>query len=52
MCGRYTLTNPEELEARFGLVGFTENRIQPRFNVAPSQAVPVVGDRKMGRPSR
>jgi putative SOS response-associated peptidase YedK len=42
MCGRYTLTNPEELEARFGLVGFAETRIEPRFNVAPSQAVPVI----------
>jgi putative SOS response-associated peptidase YedK len=48
MCGRYTLTNPEDIAARFGLEGFTETRIEPRFNVAPSQAVPVVRGRADG----
>jgi putative SOS response-associated peptidase YedK len=42
MCGRYTLTNPEDVAARFGLGALTETRIEPRFNVAPSQAVPVI----------
>jgi len=42
MCGRYTLTNPEEIAARFGLEAFSETNIQPRFNVSPSQSVPVV----------
>ena len=48
MCGRYTLTNPDEIAARFGLLGFTETRIEPRFNVAPSQQVPVIVEREDG----
>ena len=42
MCGRYTLTSPEDLAARFGLGALTETHIEPRYNVAPSQAVPVI----------
>jgi len=49
MCGRYTLTNPDEVAARFGLEALTETRIEPRFNVAPSQAVPVIRGREDGR---
>ena len=42
MCGRYTLTTPEDLAGRFGLGALAETRIVPRFNVSPSQGVPVV----------
>src|SRR5688500_3514846 len=42
MCGRYTLTNPEAIAQRFGLEGFSETNIQPRFNVSPSQSIPVI----------
>jgi putative SOS response-associated peptidase YedK len=42
MCGRYTLTNTEDIAGRFGLGALTEIRIEPRFNVAPSQSVPVI----------
>lgn len=42
MCGRYTLRNPNELFERFGLEEMSETRIEPRFNVAPSQVQPVV----------
>jgi putative SOS response-associated peptidase YedK len=42
MCGRYTLTSPEDLAARFGLGALTETHLEPRFNVAPSQGVPVI----------
>lgn len=45
MCGRYTLTSPEDIAARFGLGALAETHIEPRFNVAPSQAVNVVVDR-------
>jgi putative SOS response-associated peptidase YedK len=48
MCGRYTLTSPEDVAARFGLGALRETRIEPRFNVAPSQAVPVIVDREAG----
>jgi putative SOS response-associated peptidase YedK len=48
MCGRYTLTSPEDLAARFGLGALAETRIEPRFNVAPSQGVPVIVARETG----
>lgn len=44
MCGRYTLTSPEDIAARFGLGALSEtgSDIRPRFNVSPSQTVPVI----------
>jgi putative SOS response-associated peptidase YedK len=44
MCGRYTLTNPSDIAARFGLGALSEtgSDIRPRFNVSPSQSVPVI----------
>jgi putative SOS response-associated peptidase YedK len=44
MCGRYSLTKAEEREfaVRFGIEEFSETRLVPRFNIAPSQDVPVV----------
>jgi len=42
MCGRYTLTSPEDIAARFGLGALSETQISPRFNVSPSQSVPVI----------
>jgi hypothetical protein len=44
MCGRYTLTTPDDIAARFGLGALSEtgDDIHPRFNVAPTQKVPVV----------
>jgi putative SOS response-associated peptidase YedK len=48
MCGRYTLTSPEDIAGRFGLGALTETSINPRFNVSPSQAVPVVRSRDDG----
>jgi putative SOS response-associated peptidase YedK len=55
MCGRYTLTNPDpvKLRQRF-LVGESALEFEPRFNVAPTDAVPAVrrdesGERELGR---
>ena len=48
MCGRYTLTSPEDIAARFGLGALAETRIEPRFNVAPTQGVPVIVAREDG----
>jgi putative SOS response-associated peptidase YedK len=48
MCGRYTLTSPEDIAARFGLGALAETRIEPRFNVAPTQPVPVIVAREGG----
>ncbi len=43
MCGRYTLTpgDPSEFDTRFG--GRVDARALRRYNVAPTEAVPVVG---------
>jgi len=48
MCGRYTLTNPSDIAGRFGLGALSETNIPPRFNVSPSQSVPVIRDRGEG----
>jgi len=41
MCGRYTLTSPDELVHEFGL-GELPFPLSPRYNIAPSNEVPVV----------
>src|SRR5215212_4033327 len=47
MCGRYTLHHqPEEIADRFGVDPIIE-LLRPRFNIAPSQIVPVI--RSSGR---
>ena len=51
MCGRYTLTTP--LEALRHLFDFAESpNLEPRYNIAPTQSVPVVragaGRRSLG----
>lgn len=48
MCGRYTLVAPgEEVARRFGLP--TPPHLVPRYNVAPSQQVPIVRIEDDGR---
>jgi putative SOS response-associated peptidase YedK len=46
MCGRYTLSKKEKLaemlRERFVIDEFSEIRLTPRFNVAPTQQIPVV----------
>lgn len=52
MCGRYTLSNPSALQLRFGLVEFADLRLparMPRYNIAPSEPVPVVVETPRGR---
>ncbi len=41
MCGRYTLTHPDQLQQRFEAVNALPE-MPPRYNVAPSQELPVV----------
>lgn len=43
MCGRYTLTEPDNLAVRFDLREPTEI-IRPNYNVAPTQTMPVIVD--------
>src|SRR5215203_6025702 len=49
MCGRYTLGDPSPLMRRFGLEEFAETTITPRFNVAPSQEIPIVVQQADGK---
>lgn len=39
MCGRYTLANTGQLALRFGV---SEADLEPRYNIAPAQEVPIV----------
>jgi putative SOS response-associated peptidase YedK len=39
LCGRFNLTKPQDIEARFGFLDWHEKRIEPRFNIAPSQEI-------------
>src|SRR5215212_4638405 len=52
MCGRYSLTDPSPLLRRFGLTEFAETGITPRFNVAPSQLIPIIVETRRGREMR
>lgn len=48
MCGRYTLTKKEKLaemlKERFMFDEFSDIRLVPRFNIAPTQQIPVIVD--------
>jgi putative SOS response-associated peptidase YedK len=39
MCGRFNLTDPQDIVQRFGFMDWSEKRIEPRFNIAPSQEI-------------
>ena len=39
MCGRFNLSSPKEIVERFGFMDWSEKRIEPRFNIAPSQEI-------------
>jgi putative SOS response-associated peptidase YedK len=45
MCGRYTLTSIDGLIEEFGLIQEPLN-FTPRFNIAPTQSVPVIDNRR------
>ncbi len=43
MCGRFTLTaDPADLQAAFSWVNFGNAKLTPRYNIAPTQPIPVV----------
>jgi putative SOS response-associated peptidase YedK len=39
MCGRFNLTDPAAVQARFDFVDWHERRIEPKFNIAPAQDI-------------
>ncbi len=49
MCGRYTLTNPHQLPLRFDVAAESTASLAPRYNVAPSQDLPVIVEQASGR---
>jgi putative SOS response-associated peptidase YedK len=50
MCGRFNLTTPQEVVARFGFMDWTDKRIEPRFNIAPSQEILTIVQEPLGPP--
>ena len=55
MCGRFTLTQPANIAAKFGLDNFAPVEpefYEPRFNVAPTQRIVVIPTRDMKREAR
>lgn len=50
MCGRYTLTRPADLVQQLGVE--TKEELAPRYNMAPTQNLPVVRAGKEGDPPR
>jgi putative SOS response-associated peptidase YedK len=55
MCGRFTLTQPASIAAKFGLDNFAPVEPEfyvPRFNVAPTQRIVVIPTSEMQREAR
>jgi putative SOS response-associated peptidase YedK len=50
LCGRFNLTRPKDVVERFGFMDWTEKRIEPRFNIAPSQEILTIVQVPLGRP--
>jgi putative SOS response-associated peptidase YedK len=50
LCGRFNLTNPNDIVARFGFVDWSEKRPEPRFNIAPSQEILTIVQEPLGLP--
>jgi putative SOS response-associated peptidase YedK len=50
VCGRFNLTNPNDIVARFGFVDWSEKRPEPRFNIAPSQEILTIVQEPLGVP--
>jgi putative SOS response-associated peptidase YedK len=49
-CGRFNLTRPQDIVERFGFMDWTEKRIEPRFNIAPSQEILTIVQAPLGAP--
>lgn len=52
MCGRFTFTEIANIIGRFGIALADGSRIVPRFNIAPSQEIPVIVEGANGRELR
>ena len=50
MCGRFNLTRPKDIVERFGFMDWSDKRIEPRFNIAPSQEILTIVQAPLGGP--
>jgi putative SOS response-associated peptidase YedK len=50
MCGRYSLDRPKEVQAHFDFVDWHERRVEPRFNIAPTQEILTIVQHPDGPP--
>ena len=48
MCGRFSVSKPRDAAERFGFLEWHEVRVEPRFNVAPTQEILIVVERAPG----
>lgn len=51
MCGRFNLSDPKAIVERFGFMDWSEKRIEPRFNIAPSQEILTIVQLPLESPS-
>ena len=51
VCGRFNLSSPKEIVERFGFMDWSEKRIEPRFNIAPSQEIVTIVQLPLEPPS-
>jgi putative SOS response-associated peptidase YedK len=51
MCGRFNLRDPKAIVERFGFMDWSEKRIEPRFNIAPSQEILTIVQLPLEAPS-
>ena len=51
MCGRFNLTDPKAIVERFGFMDWSDKRIEPRFNIAPSQEILTIVQLPLEMPS-
>jgi putative SOS response-associated peptidase YedK len=51
VCGRFNLSSPKEIVERFGFMDWSEKRIEPRFNIAPSQEILTIVQLPLEQPS-
>src|SRR5687768_10768954 len=49
MCGRYTLTKLEDVLRQFPFVTTVPDDLKPRYNIAPTQPVPVIANNRPDR---
>ena len=50
LCGRFNLTRPKDIVERFGFMDWSDKRIEPRFNIAPSQEILTIVQEPLGGP--